>query len=623
MDSGTRLAVDSKALHSFGRRPSEDKREWPDGRRDTDADWGTKTYKGVREDGSAWEKAKRWFGYKMHLVVDADCELPLAYTVTPASANDSPQLPKLFQHLDETHPKLLERTGCRSADKVYDSAEHTVRFELSPEQPDRAAILSKRGITMDDPARYEAVEMVRGRCAGNGRGVAGGVTRSATTPYPGETLPWHSLPGHDSRAGSPCHSAGHVPCRSRRMDVCAMVSECAGAVARFSDDSNHMMENGPMKCLSLLMVVGVMAGCTSMMGANDMQGDQWSVEKAQAWYADHPWLVGCNFIPSTAINQLEMWQADTFDIAAIDRELGWAAGLGFNVVRVYLHDLAYEQDPEGFLNRMDQYLKIADRHGIKTLFVFFDDCWLVNPKAGKQPEPWPGVHNSGWLESPGFPQLERYPADAALRGRLEIYVKAVLTRFSKDERILMWDLYNEPSGWSYERGAAPGDFKRVQTKELCLPLLNDAYAWAREVNPSQPLTTCWFGIEGVRRAGLDKADVVTFHHYGSAEGLTKMVVDLESRADGRPIICTEYLSRGAQSKFETHLPIFLEHGIGAINWGLVAGKTNTIYPWASWDTPGKLPEPDEWFHDIFRRDGSPYDPKETAFVSDITAKGRK
>ncbi len=64
---------------------------------------------------------------------------------------------------------------------------------------------------------------------------------------------------------------------------------------------------------------------------------KWSANKAKEWYAKQGWLKGSNFQPSTAINQLEMFQAETFDTAAINRELGWAQGLGFNVMRVYLH----------------------------------------------------------------------------------------------------------------------------------------------------------------------------------------------------------------------------------------------------------------------------------------------
>ncbi len=127
----------------------------------------------------------------------------------------------------------------------------------------------------------------------------------------------------------------------------------------------------------------------------------WPLERAAAWSREHPWLVGCNYIPSTAINQLEMWQADTFDPATIDRELGWAEGLGFNSVRVFLHDLLWEQDAPGFLGRMDRFLEIADRHRIGVVFVVFDAVWDPIPQLGEQRAPKPGLHNSGWVQSPG------------------------------------------------------------------------------------------------------------------------------------------------------------------------------------------------------------------------------
>ncbi|MEO6136662.1 MAG: 1,4-beta-xylanase, partial [Ginsengibacter sp.] len=166
----------------------------------------------------------------------------------------------------------------------------------------------------------------------------------------------------------------------------------------------------------------------------------WSAEKANAWYKEHQWMSGADFIPSTAINQLEMWQADTFDPVTINRELGWAEEIGFNTMRVYLHSLAWKEDPKGFTKRVNQYLDLADKHGIKTMFVFFDDCWNKQPKGGKQPEPRPGIHNSGWVQDPG--QFASY--DKSNFPELEKYVKDVLTSFSKDKRILLWDLYNEP-----------------------------------------------------------------------------------------------------------------------------------------------------------------------------------
>ncbi len=347
------------------------------------------------------------------------------------------------------------------------------------------------------------------------------------------------------------------------------------------------------------------------------EGKRWSVEKASKWYLQQPWLVGCNFIPSTAINQLEMWQEETFDPKTINKELGWAEELGFNVVRVFLHDLAYEQDPDGFLKRMDRYLQIADKHGIKTMFVIFDDCWLDDPKAGKQPEPWPGVHNSGWLESPGLPQLERYPNDDCLRHRLEKYVKAVLTEYSKDERVLMWDLYNEPGGWWYRRGEKPGQFSRGLTDSLCLPLLKDVYTWARQVNPSQPLTSCWNRGAFEEEAAFEWADVVTFHAYGNAEDTEKLIKKIGAIALGRPMVCTEYLFRSGDCRFENYLPLLAKYDIGAINWGLVAGKTNTMWGWGSWEKPDEK-EPDLWHHDIFHSDGKPYKQEEVDLIKSLS-----
>lgn len=350
--------------------------------------------------------------------------------------------------------------------------------------------------------------------------------------------------------------------------------------------------------------------------------NRWSTEKANQWYAAQPWLVGCNFIPSTAINQLEMWQADTFDPRTINTELGWASNLGFNVVRVYLHDLAYDQDSEGFLKRMDHFLKIADSHGIRTLFVIFDDCWLDEPKPGKQPEPWPAVHNSGWLESPGLAQLKRYPTDPQLRRRLENYAKAVITRFRQDERVLMWDLYNEPGGWWYRRGDKPGSFTKGLTKELCVPLLRDVYRWARSVNPTQPITSCWNRGDFEVEPALKWADIVTFHHYGNTDSLESLIGKLKKGSPDRPIICTEYLARVLGDTFQNSMPVLAKHKIGAINWGLVAGKTNTMWGWSSWETPG-TDEPKIWHHDILRKDGTAFDTDEVSFIKSITKQTRK
>ena len=226
-----------------------------------------------------------------------------------------------------------------------------------------------------------------------------------------------------------------------------------------------------------------------------MHDKKWPVEKAVAWYQTQPWLRGCNFIPSTAINQLEMWQAETFDLETIDRELGWAAELGLNTMRVYLHDLVWCQDPVGFKKRIEQYLRVSDRHGIKTMFVLFDDCWRDNPTLGIQPTPRPGVHNSGWVKGPGTRVLN----DQTKWGRLEDYVKDIVGTYSNDDRVVIWDLHNEPGNNFLVSLKLPVILRSAiligkLVKHLLVPgptkqLLRQAFSWARKVNPQQPLTS--------------------------------------------------------------------------------------------------------------------------------------
>jgi hypothetical protein len=335
-----------------------------------------------------------------------------------------------------------------------------------------------------------------------------------------------------------------------------------------------------------------------------------------------PWLVGCNFIPSNAVNQLEMWQEGTFDPVTIERELGWAAGIGFNTVRVYLHDLAYQVDPAGFKDRIQACLGIADSLGICTMFVFFDDCWNSTVAAGKQPEPEPHVHNSRWAESPGLGALERFPHDRGVRDRLEEYVKDVMGWLAEDPRVLMWDLYNEPGNWTVEPG------RRELVGERCLPLLEAVFAWAREVSPSQPLTAGLFnedyreGEPGpISRLELESSDIVTFHNYREPDSM-RQDIEVLRRLSGRPLICTEYMARTTGNTFQSILPILSEESVGAISWGLVSGKTQTIYPWDSWFKKYSG-EPELWYHDIFHPDGTPYDERETTTISSWVARARK
>jgi hypothetical protein len=337
---------------------------------------------------------------------------------------------------------------------------------------------------------------------------------------------------------------------------------------------------------------------------------RWSAEQAWEWHKKQPFLVGANFNPSSAINQLEMWQAETFDPAGIDRELGWAAKLGMNVMRVYLHNLCWEQDAEGFFKRMDQYLDIASKQGIKTLFTIFDDCWNPEFALGKQPAPKPGQHNSGWVQSPG----KKIVNDPASWPALERYVKALLTRFREDERILGWDLYNEPGNGN------SGDDKAGAEKQGkgSLPLLKAVFDWARSVEGlTQPLTcAAWNFSEPYKELNdfsFDHSDVISFHSYSPPMDLSSRIRELQKH--GRPMICSEYMARGAGSTFEYCLPILKKYGVAAMNWGLVSGKTQTIYPWG-WNAEKGVP--DIWFHDVFNADGTLLYPNEARVFKQLT-----
>lgn len=345
--------------------------------------------------------------------------------------------------------------------------------------------------------------------------------------------------------------------------------------------------------------------------------ERWSEAQAKAWYDKQPWLVGANYTPASAINQLEMWQAETWDPKRIDYELTLAEGIGMNTMRVFLHDQLWQQDSEGFKRRIDEFLTIAARHRIKPLFVLFDSCWDPDPKLGPQHPPIPGVHNSGWVQGPGLPGLRdksRYPGYKA-------YVQGVVGAFAKDDRVLGWDVWNEPDN--------PADqYKGQEGKEpLVRALLAQVFDWAYDMDPTQPVTSgVWWHDDWTPTGGkltpmeklqLNRSDVITFHDYSWPETFEGRIRQLLPY--NRPIICTEYMARGNGSTFDGSLPIAKRYNVGMMNWGFVDGKTQTRFPWDSWQKPYVLSEPTIWFHEVFRNDGTPYRKAETDLIRSLAA----
>jgi len=370
---------------------------------------------------------------------------------------------------------------------------------------------------------------------------------------------------------------------------------------------------------------------------------QWSVEKAQAWYAELPWLAGTNYYPATAINQIEMWQRDTFDPERIKLEMKWSQDLGLNTHRVYLHDLVWEADEKGLYERMDAFLNICAEHGVRPFFCFFDDCHNPFPKLGRQPAPVPAYHNSGWNTSPSRQDAMDFfhgRASEATVNRLKGYVQRTMDHFGADERVLLWELYNEPGrGSTSPDSKVGGNLNDMDFGDQSARLVHESFVWAREVGPSQPVSSNSEGCVGEANWSINvlNSDVHSIHNYQGPERVEKLIEGFETY--GRPIFMTEYLAREQGSTFEDIMPILKQHKVAAVNWGFVAGKTGTIWPWKSRElgpngeyvsadslrAQGKiahsfedLPEPKVWFHEILRHDGTPYREEEVEVIKRLT-----
>lgn len=387
-----------------------------------------------------------------------------------------------------------------------------------------------------------------------------------------------------------------------------------------------MIKLSSLAALCLLLIFGCQQSKqntgeqSAEISENKAPTGQWTVEQANSWYEEQPWLVGANFVPSNAINQLEMWQAETWSPELIDKELGWAEDLGMNTMRVYLHDIPYRNDKDGFFQRIDEFLSICQKHNIRPMLVIFDSVWDPYPEAGTQPEPTQGLHNSGWVQSPGADFL----TDKSKWPQLRTYVMDLVGHFKDDDRILAWDITNEPdndNANSYGKNNLKEEPENK--KELGFALVKEAFGWAREAHPSQPITSApWYGdwsstdkMNEMNRWLFTNSDIITFHNYDAPEDFKERVGYLKQF--NRPMICTEYMARPTGSTFQNILPIAKENKVGVINWGLVAGKSNTIYPWDSWQQAYD-DEPPLWFHDIFRKDGTPYKKEEVAFIRKMT-----
>lgn len=370
-----------------------------------------------------------------------------------------------------------------------------------------------------------------------------------------------------------------------------------------------------MKQSLLYAAAALLLTLTAATACQTKPGERWSVEKAQAWYAAQPWPVGCVYMPSYGGTPVEIWGKEYFNPEVVDRELGLAEGLGFNAIRIFLCDIVWQDDPDGFMERLEETVRLADKHGLRILMTFFTNGGTIkNPYLGPQPQPVPGVHNSVWMASPGRDVVNdpsRWPV-------IERYLKTVLKRYKNDPRILAWCLYNEPE-----------NTKGFNT----LPFIEAVYRWAREVNPSQPLTSpMWampdsknYYVKDISEFVCSHSDIISFHSYQPLESCSRFVD--YALSFGRPVLCSEWMARSRGSDYFSILPLFKEKKIGCFSYGLVNGKQQCHYPWNPTAEDGQpIPfteEPEVWFHDLYRPDLTPYSEAEAAFIRKMTGAARQ
>lgn len=332
---------------------------------------------------------------------------------------------------------------------------------------------------------------------------------------------------------------------------------------------------------------------------------QWSPEKAWEWYNNNDWICGFNYIPSNAINYTAMWDKTSFSPDLIDRELALAAATGFNAVRVVLQFIVWENDPKYFKDTFTRFLSICSKYKIKVMPAFFDDCVFgtnIDPSLGLQPEPFKGWYAWAWSPSPGH----TIASDTTNLPRLEKYIKDIIKTYKDNPAILLWDLYNEPTN------------SGMGSKSL--PLVRSVFKWAREIDPSQPVSIAvWNGNKDLNDIIYANSDVTTFHNYNPAPAVEKMVQDLKQQK--RPIICSEWLNRPRGSTVEGVLPLFAAEKIGCLHWGLVNGKTQTDLPWGH--RPGDGPYTRIWQHDLYTTDFQVYSPYELQLFKSFIEQSKK
>lgn len=324
-----------------------------------------------------------------------------------------------------------------------------------------------------------------------------------------------------------------------------------------------------------------------------------------------------------------MWHRDTFDSQSIAKELSWASGIGFNAVRVNPHFLVWKNDRDGLFERIDCFLTLASQRNIRTVICPLDDCGFggFEPEYGRQLGPLPGVHNSRAVASPGRAAV----MDRSIWPDIEKYIRDIVRSYRDDNRVLFWDLYNEPGNRMLfnTHGYAEYDVGLLGHSQSLMAL---CFEWARAESPEQPLTVgAWLTPlptsdelpyqSSIDQQALAMSDLITFHAYTDSARNSAFIDFLASY--NRPMACTEWMARNVDSRITDQLPMLKRRDIGCFQWGLVKGRSQTNLPWPT-DLLKQLGQSelscnrDIWFHDLLDEQGRPYDETEIDVIRALT-----
>ena len=309
----------------------------------------------------------------------------------------------------------------------------------------------------------------------------------------------------------------------------------------------------PQRLICLLAVISIVGLSWATLSAEPHDTSTW---------------VGANYTPAYAVSAVHFWHDFRPDV--VEKELAAAKKYyGITTVRVYLHNIPYDAEKEKFLDRIEQFLVICDRHGIKPGFTFFDDChWHEGIFLEEPTEPIKGYHNGRWAACP----QDRERKEENLP-KFKAYIQDVIRPHRDDPRVLWWETFNEP----------------IMGSEFSRKLRIEGYAWAKELKPTQPVICCW--------DDSPETDIVNAHNYGNSQQAWDKQADMNPE---KGAVFTEAGARWFAPRPSSGEPVEVIHWLEGrkaagkyvpgvyLCWELMVGNSNCRW---YWDTPNDTPEP--------------------------------